>query len=50
MATNLEELAHRLWEEAEIRRLSSPWTLPTRFEGEVKAEFMERARSTNGEK
>lgn len=41
----LLELAEQLWEEAEIRRLSSPWTSPTRFEGDVREHYIARARA-----
>ena len=40
----LEARAKVLWEEAEIRRLSSVWTTPTRFEGEVREHYLTAAR------
>ena len=41
--TRAEELAKRLWEEAESRRLASPWALPSRFEGETREFYLREA-------
>lgn len=42
--TAVEKRARELWEDAEIRRLSSPWTSPTRFEGAVREHYLRAAR------
>lgn len=37
--------ARELWEGAEVRRLASPWTTATKFEGDVAEHFMALART-----
>lgn len=38
--------ARELWEDAEIRRLASPWVSPTRFEGKERDHWIAAAQAT----